>query len=84
MLTPMSQDDDAVATTVFTALSGLLGLDARSRANDDLATLGLDSQGLLRLLLEVERALGLPPLDLPDAAFTSPATLVTAIRDAAR
>ncbi len=76
--------EDSVATVVFTALSSLVGVDVRDRPDEDLAVLGLDSQGLLRLLLEVERALGLPPLDLPDAAFTSPATLVAAIRAAAQ
>jgi acyl carrier protein len=41
--------------------------------------LGLDSHGLLRVLLDIEQQLGLKDLDLPDDALVSPATMVTGV-----
>lgn len=75
-----------VAQAVYTALSKQLSLaveQVRSRQNESLERLGLDSHGLLRVLVEVERDLALEKsLDLPDEALESPATLVSGVATA--
>ena len=73
-----------VADAVFRALAKQLNLpeaQLRARANDGLDALGLDSHGLMRVLLEIEQALGLPTgsLDLPDQALESPQTMVDGV-----
>jgi acyl carrier protein len=69
-----------VAQAVFSALSKQLSLAVellRARQHESLERLGLDSHGLLRVLLELERDLSLKKsLDLPDEALESPATLI--------
>jgi acyl carrier protein len=73
----------AVATAVHAALARQLRLTpdtVASRSGEGLDRLGLDSQGLMRVLLDVERALALAqPLELDDAALASPATLVAGV-----
>jgi acyl carrier protein len=75
-----------VADAVLAALARQLRTTAATitaRADEGLDRLGLDSQGLMRVLLDVERALGLAaPLELPDEALDSPATLVAGIETA--
>ncbi|MBA2481377.1 MAG: hypothetical protein H0V44_12005 [Planctomycetes bacterium] len=78
---------DRVSAAVFAALAGALGLTAdevaRRRA-EGLDRLGLDSHGLMRVLLEIERVLQLPALDLADSALESPATLAAGVAAATR
>jgi acyl carrier protein len=75
-----------VAQAVFSALSKQLSLaieQVRSRQHDSLERLGLDSHGLLRVLIEIERDLALKKsLDLPDDALESPATLINGVSTA--
>jgi acyl carrier protein len=70
---------ESVEATVFAVLAQRLGLEAaavRRRADEPLERLGLDSHGLLRVLIDVERALGLSAAIEPDdAALASPAAL---------
>ena len=73
-----------VADAVFRALAKQLNLaeaDLRARAGDGLDALGLDSHGLMRVLLEIEQALGLPTgsLELPDQALESPRTMIDGV-----
>jgi acyl carrier protein len=73
---------DRVAEAVFAALARQLGrsvADIRAAADQGLDVLGLDSHGLLRVLLDIEQQLGLKDLDLPDDALVSPATMVTGV-----
>jgi acyl carrier protein len=67
------------ADAVFAALGRQLRLDPaalRQRQDESLERLGLDSQGLMRVLLDTERTLGLATsLELPDDALDSPRTL---------
>jgi acyl carrier protein len=52
----------------------------RARPELGLDALGLDSHGLMRVLLDLERALGLPSgFELPDHALESPATMVAGV-----
>ena len=52
----------------------------RSRQTDRLEDLGLDSHGLLRVLLEIERGLSLASsLNLPDEALESPRSLIDGV-----
>ncbi|MBA3710039.1 MAG: hypothetical protein H0W83_14615 [Planctomycetes bacterium] len=77
----------AIPDVVYAALAAQLGIPAADlvrRQDDGLDRLGLDSHGLMRVLLDVERALGLPSLDLDDAALESPATLVAGVAAVAR
>lgn len=80
---PMSE---RIADTVVAALSKQLNLPAnevRTRDGDSLENLGLDSHGLLRVLIEIERALALPKsLNLPDDALESPRTLIAGVAGA--
>jgi len=78
-----------IADAVYTALARQLNLpqaQLRARAGEGLDALGLDSHGLMRVLLEIEQTLGLPAggLDLPDQALESPATMVEGVAAAAR
>jgi hypothetical protein len=78
---------DAIADAVFAALGSQLGLPADEvarRRGEGLDRLGLDSHGLMRVLLEVEKALRLPTLDLADAALASPETLAAGVAAVAR
>lgn len=78
----------AVEQAVFSALGQHLGIapeEVARRRSEGLDALGLDSHGLLRVLMEVERALGLgAAIELPDEALDSPATLVAGIAALAR
>lgn len=73
----------AVADAVYAALSRQLQLapdDLRRREGEPLDRLGLDSHGLMRVLLDIERALALPTsLELGDEALATPATLVAGV-----
>jgi acyl carrier protein len=75
-----------VAVAVHAALARQLKVApaiVAQRSSDGLDRLGLDSQGLMRVLLDVERALALAkPLELPDEALENPATLVAGIEAA--
>lgn len=78
-----------VADAVFRALARQLNLpeaQLRARAADGLDALGLDSHGLMRVLLEIEQGLGLAAgaLELPDAALESPASMVAGVAAATR
>lgn len=74
---------DRIADVVFAALSRQLKVEVsalRGRAAESLERLGLDSHGLMRVLLDVERELKLATsLELPDDALESPATLVQGV-----
>jgi acyl carrier protein len=77
---------DRIADAVFAALARQLKLEGgvlRGRAQESLERLGLDSHGLMRVLLDVERELKLATsLELPDDALESPATLVQGVATA--
>ncbi len=72
-----------ISDAVFGALARQLNLsgdDIVRRAGDGLDAMGLDSHGLLRVLLEIERRLGLAAsLDLPDSALENPTTLAAGV-----
>ena len=74
---------DRITETVVAALARQLNLPAAelsARLGARLEDLGLDSHGLLRVLLDLERALGLPAgFELPDHALESPATMVAGV-----
>jgi acyl carrier protein len=74
---------DHIATAVFAALSRQLRVpdaELRRQGSETLERLGLDSHGLMRVLLDIERELKLPAsLDLPDDALENPATLVRGV-----
>ena len=74
---------DRIADVVFAALSRQLKIDSlalRGRGAESLERLGLDSHGLMRVLLDVERELKLAnSLELPDDALESPTTLVQGV-----
>ena len=76
-------DAARVTDAVYAALARQLRLtpeEVRDRAHQPLEQLGLDSHGLLRVLLDVERALALAKsLDLADAALESPASMAAGI-----
>jgi acyl carrier protein len=77
---------EQIAQTVVAALAKQLNLPAnqvRARESDRLEDLGLDSHGLLRVLIEVERSLALASsLNLPDEALESPRTLIAGVAGA--
>lgn len=51
-----------------------------ARTDESLDRLGLDSHGLMRVLLEIERALDLKvPLELADEALSTPTTLIAGV-----
>jgi acyl carrier protein len=74
---------EAISTTVFAALSRQLRMPPAELIRlqgESLDRLGLDSHGLMRVLLEIERELGLPAsLELPDDALESPSTLAAGV-----
>ncbi len=74
---------DPIAEAVIAALARQLNLPVAqlaARLSAKLEDLGLDSHGLLRVLLEIEKTLALPEsLDLPDAALESPRTLIDGV-----
>lgn len=74
----------SIADAVYRALAKQLNLpeaELRARAADGLDALGLDSHGLMRVLLEIEQALGLATgsLELSDQALESPQTMVAGV-----
>ena len=73
----------ATADAVYAALARQLQLPAdelQRRHAEPLDRLGLDSHGLMRVLLDIERALSLPSsLELGDEALATPATLVAGV-----
>lgn len=74
---------DPIAAAVHAALAAQLGLSAdavAAQAERGLDQLGLDSHGLMRVLLDLEQRLGLSDLDLADDHLASPATMVAGIR----
>jgi acyl carrier protein len=77
---------DRIDETVYGALSRQLKVAVerlRSQSGESLDRLGLDSHGLMRVLLDIERELALSAsLELPDEALENPATLVTGVRQA--
>lgn len=73
---------ERIAAAVFAALGRQLGQSQealRARANEGLDVLGLDSHGLMRVLLDLEQALGLSNLELDDAALATPASMVLGV-----
>ncbi len=78
--TPMS---DNIVATVYAALGRQLKVEAdkiREQADTGLDELGLDSHGLMRVLLDIERDLQLSSsLELPDDALESPRTLADGV-----
>jgi acyl carrier protein len=73
-----------IAQVVYNALSQQLALsphELSERAEEDLGALGLDSHGLMRVLLEIEQALGLSrSLELDDAALATPLSMLAGVR----
>ena len=77
---------ERIATAVFAALGRQLGQPAeavQARANEGLDVLGLDSHGLMRVLLDIEQALGVSDLQLADDALATPASMVFGVVAAA-
>jgi acyl carrier protein len=74
---------DQISATVYAALGRQLKLDVervRAMAGESLDGLGLDSHGLMRVLLDIERELKLATsLELPDEALENPGTLVAGV-----
>lgn len=72
-----------IVLTVQTALAEQIGLTVNeliARTDDSLDRLGLDSHGLMRVLLEIEKALDLQvPLELADEALSTPTTLIAGV-----
>jgi len=72
-----------IASTVRTVLAEQIGLtvdELVARSDESLDRLGLDSHGLMRVLLDIERALDLPvPLELADEALSTPTTLINGV-----
>lgn len=76
---------DDLADRVFAALGQQLGLAPATIANrrgEGLEALGLDSHGLMRVLLALEEVLGVSDLEVDDDALETPDTLVAGIRSA--
>jgi hypothetical protein len=77
---------DAISDAVFAALAIQLQMEPQEivrRQREALDRLGLDSHGLMRVLLEIERRLRLPAgLEVDDAALESPATLAAGVATA--
>jgi acyl carrier protein len=77
---------DRIDLAVFAALSRQLRVpdaELRRQSGETLERLGLDSHGLMRVLLDIERELKLAgSLDLPDDALENPATLVRGVMSA--
>jgi acyl carrier protein len=77
---------ERVVSAVFAALGRQLGLPpeaVQARANEGLDVLGLDSHGLMRVLLDIEQALGMSGLELDDDALATPASMALGVVAAA-
>ena len=74
---------ELIADTVYAALSRQLKVPTerlRAQSAESLDRLGLDSHGLMRVLLDIERELKLSTsLELPDDALENPATLAAGV-----
>jgi len=73
---------ERIADAVYAALGRQLGVEATAiaaAAQRSLEELGLDSHGLMRVLLDIEQQLELKDLDLPDEALTSPAAMIAGV-----
>jgi acyl carrier protein len=72
-----------VLEVVMSVLAGQLrmaGEELARRRDEGLDQLGLDSHGLMRVLLDIERALELTSsLEVDDEALSTPATLVAGV-----
>ena len=72
-----------IARIVQTALAEQMGLtvdELVARTDESLDRLGLDSHGLMRVLLDIERALDVQvPLELADEALSTPTTLIAGV-----
>ena len=77
---------DRIAETVYAALARQLKVPAerlQAQSGESLDRLGLDSHGLMRVLLDIERELKLSTsLELPDDALENPATLAAGVAQA--
>ena len=77
---------DRIAETVYAALARQLKVPAEKlleQSAESLDRLGLDSHGLMRVLLDIERELKLSTsLELPDDALENPATLAAGVAQA--
>ena len=77
---------DPIVDAVYAALARQLKVPAerlRAQSCDSLDRLGLDSHGLMRVLLDLERELKLSTsLELPDDALENPATLAAGVAQA--
>ncbi len=75
-----------IDAVVYASLGRQLGLEpaaVAAAAQRPLEDLGLDSHGLMRVLLAIEEGLGLEQeLDLPDAALATPASLAAGVATA--
>lgn len=74
---------DRITDTVYAALARQLKVPVerlQAQSTDSLDRLGLDSHGLMRVLLDIERELKLATsLELPDEALENPATLAAGV-----
>jgi acyl carrier protein len=74
---------DQIVAAVHAALGRQLKLNVEqicAKVTTSLDALGLDSHGLMRVLLDIERELKLPTsLDLPDEALESPQSLAAGV-----
>ena len=74
---------ESIAAAVYAALSRQLKVPAerlRAQSGESLERLGLDSHGLMRVLLDIERELKLSTsLELPDEALENPASLASGV-----
>ena len=74
---------EPIIDAVYAALARQLKVPAerlRAQSGEPLERLGLDSHGLMRVLLDIERALQLSTsLELPDEALESPASLASGV-----
>jgi acyl carrier protein len=72
-----------ITDTVYAALSRQLKVPTerlKAQSAESLDRLGLDSHGLMRVLLDIERELKLSDsLELPDEALENPATLAAGV-----
>jgi acyl carrier protein len=79
----MSEKSAAIISVVYAALGRQLKQDAakmKAQETVSLEQLGLDSHGLMRVLLDIEKELQLPTsLELPDEALENPATLARGV-----
>ena len=77
---------DRIAEVVYAALARQLKVPAEkllAQSAESLDRLGLDSHGLMRVLLDIERELKLSTsLELPDDALENPATLAAGVAQA--